>query len=84
MSEILIPLVVRNIGANDRAVDRPTQAALVQLIEQGFISKPQIEIQVCPSILALSKGETEQDVNANAGAITVSIYLISILSHIFW
>lgn len=72
VSDILIPLVVRNIGCTDAAVDRAAHAALVQLIEQGFISKLQIEIQVCPSILALSKGETNFDINAVTGAITVS------------
>lgn len=78
VSDVLIPPVMRTIGTNDMEVDRQRQAALVQLIEQNFISKAQIEIQVCPSILALSKGETEEDLNANAGAITVSIYFIAI------
>lgn len=75
MSDILIPLVVRNIGCTDATVDNAAHAALVHLIEQGFISKPQIEIQVCPSILALSKGETPDDIYANTGAIIVSAIL---------
>lgn len=74
VSDILIPLVVRNIGSTDTTVDKAAHAALIQLIEQGFISKPQIEIQVCPSILALSKGETRDDINAKTGSITVSIF----------
>lgn len=78
VSDILIPLVVRNLGCTDATVDKAAHAAhsaLVHLIEQGFISKPQIEIQVCPSILALSKGETPDDIYANTGAITVSTIL---------
>lgn len=71
-----MPLVVRNLGCTDTTVDKAAQSALIQLIEQGFISKPQIEIQVCPSILALSKGETPDDINANTGAITVSTILL--------
>lgn len=84
MNDILVPLVVRNLGCSDRTVDRAAHAALIQIIEEGFITKPQIEIQVCPSILALSKGETVEDINANTGAITVStfwlFYIITCLS----
>lgn len=72
VSDILIPLVVRNLGYNDATIDKAAQSALIQLIEQGFISKLQIEIQVCPSILALSKCETQNALHANIGAITVS------------
>lgn len=79
VSDVLIPLVVRNLECTDATVDRAAHVALIQLIEQGFISKTQIEIQVCPSILALSKGETADDIKANTGAITVSNIILKVV-----
>lgn len=75
--DYLIPLVVRNLGCIDTAVDKAAHTALIQLVEQGFITKQQVEIQVCPSILALSKVETSTDINASTGAITVSTYFFT-------
>ncbi|CAG9816036.1 unnamed protein product [Phaedon cochleariae] len=66
VSEYLTPLVVRNLGCNDAAVNKAARDALIQLIEQGYINKQQAEIQVCPSILALSKVETSLDINTGA------------------
>lgn len=72
VSEYLIPLVVRNLGSTDTAVDRAAHATLIHLIEEDFITKQQAEIQVCPSILALSKVESIADINT--GAVTVSLF----------
>lgn len=71
--DYLVPLMVRNLGCPDAAVDRAARAALIRVIERGLITKFQIEIKVCPSILALSKTETSTDINVDAiTAITVS------------
>lgn len=77
--DYLIPLVVRNLGCVDAAVDKAAHAALIQLIEQGFITKQQVEIQVCPSILALSKEDNTIDINASTGAITVSTHFLELI-----
>lgn len=69
-SEYLLPLVVRSLGFSDSAVDKIAHSTLIRLLEQGLITKPQAEIQVCPAILALSNDEQCTDINT--GAITVS------------
>lgn len=73
VGEYLIPLVVRNLGSTDNAVDRAAHSTLLQLIENNFVTKQQAEIQVCPSVLALSNMESISDINK--GAITVSSFL---------
>ncbi|CAH0547331.1 unnamed protein product [Brassicogethes aeneus] len=75
VSEYLIPLVVGNLGFKDAAVDKAAQSALILLIEQGFINKPQVEIRVCPSILALSKCEPE----VITGSVTLMCKLAPLL-----
>ncbi|KAJ8927571.1 hypothetical protein NQ314_019954 [Rhamnusium bicolor] len=77
VSEYLIPLVVRNLGSSDTAVDKAAHATLIQLIEQGFITKQQAEIQVCPSILALSKVESIADIKT--GPVTLMSKLAPLL-----
>jgi hypothetical protein len=78
ISEYLLPLVVRNLGCSDNAVDKAAHATLIHLLEQGLITKPQAEIQVCPAILALSNEEQSADINT--GAITVSLLHFVIIS----
>ncbi|KAJ3665913.1 hypothetical protein Zmor_001377 [Zophobas morio] len=68
-SEYLLPLVVRNLGCSENAVDKAAHTTLIHLLEQGLITKPQAEIQVCPAILALSNEEQSADINT--GAITL-------------
>ncbi|XP_044269885.1 serine/threonine-protein phosphatase 4 regulatory subunit 1-like isoform X2 [Tribolium madens] len=67
--DYLIPLVVRNLGSTENAVDKAAHTTLIHLLEQGLITKPQAEIQVCPAILALS--HEEQIAEINTGAITL-------------
>ncbi|KAJ8922296.1 hypothetical protein NQ315_004236 [Exocentrus adspersus] len=76
VSEYLIPLVVRNLVSTDTAVDRAAHATLIHLIEKGFITKQQAEIQVCPSILALSKVEASSDIT---GAVMLMSKLAPLL-----
>ncbi|XP_072393509.1 serine/threonine-protein phosphatase 4 regulatory subunit 1-like isoform X1 [Diabrotica undecimpunctata] len=64
VSDHIIPFVVRSLGCSENTL--VTHSTLIQLIEQGFISKLQAEIQVCPTILALTKLETTTDVNTSA------------------
>ncbi|XP_018571086.1 serine/threonine-protein phosphatase 4 regulatory subunit 1 isoform X2 [Anoplophora glabripennis] len=77
VSEYLIPLVVRNLGSTDTAVDRAAHATLIRLIEEDYITKQQAEIRVCPSILALSKVESIADINT--GAVTLMSKLAPLL-----
>lgn len=63
VGDYLIPLLVRNLGCYENTVITST---LIQLIEQGFISKLQAEIQICPTVLALTKSQTAVDVNITA------------------
>ncbi|XP_015832998.1 serine/threonine-protein phosphatase 4 regulatory subunit 1 isoform X2 [Tribolium castaneum] len=67
--DYLIPLVVRNLGSSENAVDKAAHTTLIHLLEQGLITKQQAEIQVCPAILALS--HEEQIAEINTGAITL-------------
>lgn len=73
IGEYLLPLVVRNLGMWVDPVDKAARKTLIHLLEQGLITKPQAEIQVCPAILALSHEEEVTDIIT--GAITVSLYL---------
>lgn len=57
--EYLVPHYVRHLGCPEMAVPYDV---LLQLIKQNFINKLQIEIQVCPTILAISKDESATDV----------------------
>nr|XP_023018479.1 serine/threonine-protein phosphatase 4 regulatory subunit 1-like isoform X3 [Leptinotarsa decemlineata] len=66
VSDYLIPLVVRNLGYSDTAVDKAAHVTLISLIEQGFINKQQAEIQVCPAVLALATVESSADINTRA------------------
>ncbi|XP_056647680.1 serine/threonine-protein phosphatase 4 regulatory subunit 1-like isoform X2 [Diorhabda sublineata] len=60
VGDYLIPLLVRNLGCYD------ITSTLIQLIEQRFISKLQAEIQICPTILALTKSQTAAEVQITA------------------
>ncbi|XP_060521123.1 serine/threonine-protein phosphatase 4 regulatory subunit 1-like isoform X3 [Cylas formicarius] len=77
VGEYLIPIVVRNLGSCETNVDKAAQTALVQMIKRGHISQLQVEIQVCPAILALSKLDDEQDVDT--GAVVLMIRLATLL-----
>lgn len=57
-SEYLLSMVVNNLGDNDNQVRKHAQRALFTLLEQGLVSKAQAEIQVCPTILALTRKES--------------------------
>lgn len=70
MGEYLLPLVVRNLGYSDNAVDKAAHTTLIHLMEQGLVTKTQAEIQVCPAILALSNEDQTADINT--AGITVS------------
>lgn len=70
ISEHLLPIVVRNLGAPDIQVRDTAHSTLFQLLEQAFITREQAEKLVCPTVVALSKVESLTDLNN--GIITVS------------
>ncbi|CAH1124904.1 unnamed protein product [Ceutorhynchus assimilis] len=76
IGEYLIPLVLRNIGCSDAGVDKTAQTTLVQLIQRGYVTQTQAEIKICPSILALTKMESQHQLDVNTGAIMLPRYLV--------
>jgi len=58
VADYLLPMVVRNLGTSDNQVRKTAHTTLVNLIEKGLVSKLQSEIQVCPTILALSRNDS--------------------------
>ncbi|CAH1106535.1 unnamed protein product [Psylliodes chrysocephalus] len=77
VSDYLIPLVVRSLGCSENTLI--AHSTLINLIKQGFITKLQAEIQVCPAILALTKLETATAVDVNTGAINLMSKLAPLL-----
>ncbi|CAG9763789.1 unnamed protein product [Ceutorhynchus assimilis] len=69
IGEYLIPLVLRNIGCSDAGVDKTAQTTLVHLIQRDYVTQTQAEIKICPSILALTKMESQHQLDVNTGAI---------------
>lgn len=57
VGDYILPLVVRNLGTSKEQVRKSAHQTLFSLMEQGLVTKAQAEIQVCPTILALSRKE---------------------------
>lgn len=70
VSEHLLPLVVHNLGTSDSQVRTTAHSTLFFLLEQAFVTREQAELQVCPTVLGMSKVENMMDLNTSA--ITVS------------
>ncbi|XP_018325374.1 serine/threonine-protein phosphatase 4 regulatory subunit 1 isoform X3 [Agrilus planipennis] len=68
VSNYILPLIVHNLSTAENPVRNATHTALFVLLEQGLISKVQAEIQICPTVLALS--QTENLMNYT-GAVTL-------------
>ncbi|CAG9856795.1 unnamed protein product [Phyllotreta striolata] len=77
VSDYLIPLVVRSLGCTDNTLI--AHSTLINLIKQGFITKLQAEIQVCPAILALTKLESTTAKDVNKAAINLMSKLAPLL-----
>lgn len=72
MSEYFLPIVVRNLGTDDSFIRKAAETSLFALMEHGLITKMEAEIQVCPTILALSRKESVAD--THVGVVTVSTF----------
>lgn len=70
VSEYFLPMVVRNLGTDENFVRKAAETSLFTLMEHGLVTKMEAEIQVCPTILALSREESATD--NHVGAVTVS------------
>lgn len=74
ISNYLLPLVVRNLGAYDTHICDTAHATLFRLLEKAFITKEQAEKQVCPAILALSKVDSVKDLNGRVITVSYNFY----------
>merc|ERR1719431_1775027 len=65
----LLPLVVRFLTDTNNQVRMTSQAALLVLLEQGLVEKPDVEEQVCPVILRLTEADSMDDYRTEAVAL---------------
>ncbi|KRT85871.1 HEAT domain-containing protein [Oryctes borbonicus] len=77
VSEYFLPMVVRNLGTEENLVRKAAETSLFALMEHGLITKMEAEIQVCPTILALSREESATD--NHVGAVTLMSKMASLL-----
>lgn len=73
VSEHLLPMTVHNVSEADADVRRAAHSALLALMEQGYVSNLQAEVQVCPTVLAVSKMNSSECL---VTAIIVSTFLV--------
>ncbi|MBN3279815.1 PP4R1 phosphatase, partial [Polyodon spathula] len=77
-SRYLIPIVVRYLTDPNNQVRKTSQAALLVLLEQGLISKNDVESKVCPVLLDLTTPSSDDDYKIEAVAIMCK--LVSMLT----
>ncbi|KAJ8358900.1 hypothetical protein SKAU_G00154250 [Synaphobranchus kaupii] len=77
-SRYLVPIVVRYLTDPNNQVRKTSQAALLVLLEQGLISKNDMESKVCPVLLDLTEPSSDDDYKIEAVAIMCK--LVSVLS----
>lgn len=65
----LLPLVVRFLTDTNNQVRKTSQAALLVLLEQGLVEKPDVEEQVCPVIIRLTEADSMDDYRTEAVAL---------------
>uniref|UniRef100_A0A8C7XZ09 Putative WW-binding domain-containing protein n=1 Tax=Oryzias sinensis TaxID=183150 RepID=A0A8C7XZ09_9TELE len=68
-SRYLVPIVVRYLTDPNNQVRKTSQAALLVLLEQGLISKADMETKVCPVLLDLTEPASDDDYKIEAVAI---------------
>ncbi|XP_026122014.1 serine/threonine-protein phosphatase 4 regulatory subunit 1-like isoform X2 [Carassius auratus] len=68
-SRYLVPIVVRYLTDPNNQVRKTSQAALLVLLEQGLMSKADMEGKVCPVILELTEPSSDDDYKIEAVAI---------------
>nr|XP_020449922.1 serine/threonine-protein phosphatase 4 regulatory subunit 1 [Monopterus albus] len=72
-SRYLVPIVVRYLTDPNNQVRKTSQAALLVLLEQGLISKADMETKVCPVLLDLTKPSSDDDYKIEAVAIMCKV-----------
>ncbi|XP_056129432.1 serine/threonine-protein phosphatase 4 regulatory subunit 1 isoform X2 [Lampris incognitus] len=77
-SRYLVPIVVRYLTDPNNQVRKTSQAALLVLLEQGLISKADMETKVCPVLLDLTEPSSDDDYKIEAVAIMCK--LVTMLS----
>lgn len=68
-SRYLVPIVVRYLTDPNNQVRKTSQAALLVLLEQGLMSKADMEGRVCPVLLELTEPSSDDDYKIEAVAI---------------
>ncbi|XP_056462590.1 serine/threonine-protein phosphatase 4 regulatory subunit 1 isoform X2 [Gadus chalcogrammus] len=77
-SRYLVPIVVLYLTDPNNQVRKTSQAALLVLLEQGLISKADMETKVCPVLLELTEPSSDDDYKSEAVAIMCK--LVTMLS----
>uniref|UniRef100_A0A669BIU8 Protein phosphatase 4 regulatory subunit 1 n=1 Tax=Oreochromis niloticus TaxID=8128 RepID=A0A669BIU8_ORENI len=72
-SRYLVPIVVRYLTDPNNQVRKTSQAALLVLLEQGLISKADMETKVCPVLLDLTEPSSDDDYKIEAVAIMCKV-----------
>ncbi|CAL1609580.1 unnamed protein product [Knipowitschia caucasica] len=72
-SRYLVPIVVRYLTDPNNQVRKTSQAALLVLLEQGLISKADMESKVCPVLLDLTEPRCDDDYKIEAVAIMCKV-----------
>ncbi|XP_038149151.1 serine/threonine-protein phosphatase 4 regulatory subunit 1 isoform X1 [Cyprinodon tularosa] len=72
-SRYLVPIVVRYLTDPNNQVRKTSQAALLVLLEQGLISKADMETKVCPVLLDLTETSSDDDYKIEAVAIMCKV-----------
>uniref|UniRef100_A0A7N8WQP7 Protein phosphatase 4, regulatory subunit 1-like n=1 Tax=Mastacembelus armatus TaxID=205130 RepID=A0A7N8WQP7_9TELE len=72
-SRYLVPIVVRYLTDPNNQVRKTSQAALLVLLEQGLISKADMENKVCPVLLDLTEPSSDDDYKIEAVAIMCKV-----------
>ncbi|RVE72933.1 hypothetical protein OJAV_G00045140 [Oryzias javanicus] len=72
-SRYLVPIVVRYLTDPNNQVRKTSQAALLVLLEQGLISKADMETKVCPVLLDLTEPSSDDDYKIEAVAILCKV-----------
>lgn len=72
-SRYLVPIVVRYLTDPNNQVRKTSQAALLVLLEQGLISKTDMETKVCPVLLDLTEPRCDDDYKIEAVAIMCKV-----------
>uniref|UniRef100_H2VCV5 Protein phosphatase 4 regulatory subunit 1 n=1 Tax=Takifugu rubripes TaxID=31033 RepID=H2VCV5_TAKRU len=72
-SRYLVPIVVRYLTDPNNQVRKTSQAALLVLLEQGLLSKADMETKVCPVLLELTEPSSDDDYKIEAVAIMCKV-----------